>query len=199
MNASISRRTALRTGAAAGAAGVGMTVAAAAPVRAAQDATATGMRSERLEVDWTPVEPVSIVRAGSGPPQRGDHFYLDAPIYAAGDVNGTQIGTYQCFGVWTAAATDTDAPTQRLTTTQYRFDDGVIAGLINEGGANQPALEGAVHGGTGRYFGALGSFRQIGSAQGVATPGAPAPGPGTPAAGQVVVRAVFDLILPESS
>ena len=151
MNASISRRTALRTGAAAGAAGVGMTVAAAAPVRATQDATPTGMRSEHLEVDWTPVEPVSIVRAGSGPPQRGDHFYIDGPIYAAGDVNGTQIGTYQCFGAWTAAATETDAPDQRLTTIQFRFDDGIITGLINEGGRDQPSIVGAVQGGTGRY------------------------------------------------
>ena len=42
-------------------------------------------------------------------------------------------------------------------------------------------------------------MKQIGSAAGVATPGAAAPMAGTPAAGQLVVRAVFDLILPESS
>jgi hypothetical protein len=195
----ISRRTALRTGVAVGAAGVSLTASAAYPVSAAQDATPTGMRSEHLEVDFTPVDPVSIVRAGSGPPQRGDHFYIDGPIFAAGDVNGTQIGTYQCFGAWTAAGTATDAPNQRLTTIQFMFDDGAIMGLINEGGRDQPSIVGAVQGGTGRYTGALGTFRQVGSAAGVATPEAPSPMAGTPAAGQLVVRAVFDLILPESS
>jgi len=152
---------------------------------------------ERLEVDFTPVNPVSITLAGGGPPQRGDHFYIDGPIYAAGDVNGMQIGTYQCFGVWTHAATETDAPDQRLTTVQYRFDDGVITGLINEGGLDQPSLVGAVQGGTGRYIGVSGTFRQVGKAAGVATPGAASPPAGTPAAGQLVVRAVFDLTLPQ--
>ena len=60
MSGSISRRTALRAGAAAGAAGVSMTVGAAGPVRATQEATPTGMRSEHLEVDYTPVDPVTI-------------------------------------------------------------------------------------------------------------------------------------------
>src|SRR5215217_7918666 len=101
--ASISRRTALRAGAAVSAAGVGMTVAAAGPARAAQDATPAGMRSEHLEVLFTPVDPVTITRAGGGPPQRGDYFYVDGPIFAVDDVNGTQlgIGMYHCFGAWT--------------------------------------------------------------------------------------------------
>jgi hypothetical protein len=30
------------------------------------------MRSEHFEVVFTPVDPVSITRAGGGPPQRGD-------------------------------------------------------------------------------------------------------------------------------
>jgi hypothetical protein len=67
----ISRRTALRAGAA-GAAGVSMTVGAAGSVRATQDDTPPGMRSEHFEVVFTPVDPVSITRAGGGPPQRGD-------------------------------------------------------------------------------------------------------------------------------
>src|SRR5215217_1279935 len=111
----ITRRTALRAGAAASAAGVGMTVATAGPVRAAQDATPAGMRSEHLEVVFIPADPVTITLADGGPPQRGDHFYVDGPIYAMGDVNGTRIGTYQCFGAWTAAADDAVAPIQRLT------------------------------------------------------------------------------------
>ena len=194
----ISRRTALRAGAAAGAAGVSMTVGAASPVRAAQDATPDGMRREHLEVDWTPVDPVSITLAGGGPPQRGDHFFVDGAIYAAGDVNGTRIGTYQCFGVWTAAADDVDAPNQRLTTVQYMLDqEGAIMGLINEAGTGGP--DGAVQGGTGRFVGATGTFQQI-TMQGptpgvVATPGAP----GTPGPGQFVLRAVFDLVLPQQS
>jgi hypothetical protein len=192
--APISRRTALRAGAAASAAGVGMTVAAAGPVRAAQDAT--GMQSEHLEVVFTPADPVTITLAGGGPPQRGDYFYVDGPIYAAGDVNGTQIGMYHCFGAWTTAADDTDAPYQRLTTVQFLMDEGSIMGLINELGTEQVSNVGAVQGGTGRFASALGTFQQLpgpSAAEGTMA----TPGPGTPAAGQNVVRAVFELMLPQ--
>ena len=193
----ISRRSALRTGAAAGAAGVSMAAGAAGPARAAQDATPTGMRREHLEVDYTPVDPVTVTRAGGGPPQRGDHFYVDGPIYAAGDVNGTRIGTYQCFGAWTAAADDADAPIQRLTTVQFLLDDGAIVGLANEAGTM--GSFGAVHGGTGRFVGASGTFQQNGVQN--PTPGVvPTAGaPGTPGPGQYVLRAVFDLVLPQDS
>ena len=75
--AQISRRSALRAGAAASAAGMGMT-AAAGSVRAAQDAA--GMQSEHLEVVFTPSDPVTITLAGGGPPQRGDYFYVDGAI-----------------------------------------------------------------------------------------------------------------------
>jgi len=155
------------------------------------------MRSEHLEVDYTPVDPVTITRAGGGPPQRGDHFYVDGAIYAMGDVNGTRIGTYQCFGAWTAAADDAVAPIQRLTTVQFLLDDGAIVGLANEAGTI--GSFGAVHGGTGRFVGASGTFRQNGLQN--PTPGVvPAPGaPGTPGPGQYVLRAVFDLILPLES
>jgi hypothetical protein len=196
----ISRRTALRAGVAAGAAGVGMTASAANPSHAAaQEATPTGRSTEHLEVAFTPVHPVSITLAGGGPPQRGDHFFVDAAIYAVDDVNGTQIGTYQCFGAWTAAADATDAPNQRFTTVQYMMDDGAIMGLINEAGADPDSHVGAVQGGTGRFVGASGTFQQI-TVQGpqagvIATPGAP----GTPGPGQFVVRAVFDLTLPRRS
>jgi len=198
-NAPISRRTALRAGAAVSAAGVGMTVTSASPVRAAQGATPAapaGWITQHLEVLFTPVDPVTITLAGGGPPQRGDHFYVDGPIFAAGDVNGTQIGTYQCFGAWTTASTNTDAPNQRLTTVQYLFDDGSIAGLINEIGADPTSVFGAVQGGTGRYTGALGTFQQLpgpSAAEGTMA----TPGPGTPGAGQNVVRAVFELMVPQ--
>jgi hypothetical protein len=180
-----------------------MTAGAAALQRAAaQEGTPEakgGRRSEQLEVVLTPMNPVTITLAGGGPPQRGDHFYVDAPIYAAGDVNGTRIGTYQCFGAWTAAASATDAPDQRFTTVQYILDDGAIMGAINEAGANPDGHVGAVQGGTGRYVGASGTFQQI-TVQGpqagvIATPGPP----GTPGTGQFVVKAVFDLTLPRGS
>jgi hypothetical protein len=197
-NAPMSRRTALRAGAAASAAGVGMTVATAGPVRAAQEATPAGMRSEHLEVVFTPVDPVTITLAGGGPPQRGDYFYVDGPIFAVGDVNGTQIGMYHCFGAWTSAADATDVAYHRLTTVQYLLDEGSIMGIINEIGDDPTSLVGAVQGGTGRFTGALGTFQQLDG------PSAPegsmaTPGPGTPAAGQNVVWAVFELILPPGS
>jgi hypothetical protein len=193
----ISRRTALRAGAAAGAAGVSMTIGAAGSVRASQDDTPPGMRSEHFEVVYTPVDPVSITRAGGGPPQRGDYFYVDGPIYASGDVNGTRIGTYQCFGAWTAAADDLDAPIQRLTTVQFQLADGIITALVNEAGTT--GAFGAIQGGNGRFLGAIGTVQQIG----VQPPGpaedAPPNIPGTPNPGQYVLRAVFDLMLPQES
>jgi hypothetical protein len=51
-------------------------------------------------------------------------------IYAADDVNGTQIGMYHCFGAWTSAADAADAPYLRLTTVQFLMDEGSIMGLI---------------------------------------------------------------------
>ena len=197
-NGPISRRTALRAGAAASAAGVGMTVATAGPVRAAQEATPAGMRSEHLEVVFTPSDPVTITLAGGGPPQRGDYFYVDGPIYAVDDVNGTQIGMYHCFGAWTSAADATDVAYHRLTTVQFLMDDGSIMGLINEIGDDPTSLVGAVQGGTGRFTGALGTFQQLdgpSAAEGTMA----TPGPGTPGAGQNVVWAVFELILPQIS
>jgi hypothetical protein len=197
-NATIGRRSALWAGAAASAAGVGMTVTAAVPVRAAQDATPAGMQSEHLEVVFTPADPVTITLAGGGPPQRGDYFYVDGPIYAVDDVNGTQIGMYHCFGAWTSAADATDVAYHRLTTVQYLLDDGSIMGLINEIGDDPTSLVGAVQGGTGRFTGALGTFQQLdgpSAAEGTMA----TPGPGTPAPGQNVVWAVFELILPQGS
>lgn len=193
--APINRRNALRAGAAAGAAGMGIAGTGGSPVRASQDASPTPMRSEHLEFEFTPVDPVSITLAGGGPPQRGDHFYVDAAIYAAGDVNGTRIGTYQCFGVWVAAADDVDAPSQRLTTVQFQFADGVITGLVNEAGTTEAI--GVIQGGDGRFLGAIGTIRQIE----VQPPGieydVPPNVPGTPNPGQYVLRAVFDLMLPQ--
>jgi hypothetical protein len=174
----------------------------AAAAQATPPAPPPGWRSAHLEIEVTPVNAVSLTRAGSGPPQRGDFFHVDAPIFAAGNVNGTEIGRYQCFGVWTHAATDTGATDQRLTTVQFRFADGAIMGLINEGGSTD--YFGAVQGGTGKYTGALGTFKQLlvrGGTPGVATPGATpaAPSPGTPVAGQTVVHTVLNLLLPAGS
>jgi hypothetical protein len=175
----------MQAGAMAGAAGVALAISAAAPNRvAAQDGA---WRTEHLEVYFAPHDPVSITLAGSGPPQRGDSFYIDGPIYASNDVTGAQIGTYQCFGFWNAASDDTTAPTLRLTTVQFRLDDGSIMGLINEFGTELSV--GAVQGGTEKYIGALGTFRQD---------PVPAPSDGagaTPVAGASFM-ATFDLILP---
>jgi hypothetical protein len=163
----------------------------------AQDATPmaapAGWKAMHVEVSLIPHDPVTITLAGSGPPQRGDHFYIDAPIYAMGDENGSQVGTYQCFGAWTAAADDTSADNQRLTTVHYILQDGAIMGLINEAGADPNSHIGAVQGGSGAYAGAIGTFKQIsrtGAPVGVTAPGA------TPAAAPNVVDGVFDLLLP---
>jgi hypothetical protein len=180
----VSRRVALRTGAAAGVAGAALTVSAAGrSTVAAQDGA---WRTEHLEVDFAPHDPVSITLAGGGPPQRGDWFYIDGPIYAADDIGGAEIGTYQCFGAWNAASDDANAPTLRLTTVQYHLNDGSIMGLINEFGTEQSV--GAVQGGTGKYTGALGTFTQ--SPPPASTEGAAA----TPAPDGF--RATFELILP---
>ncbi|HEU4761930.1 MAG TPA: hypothetical protein VFS74_06375 [Gemmatimonadales bacterium] len=156
-------------------------------------AAPAGWTAKHVEVTFVPHDPVNITLAGSGPPQRGDHFYIDAPIYARGDEAGAQIGTYQCFGAWTAAANDEAATNQRLTTVQYALSDGSIMGLINEFGTEANVHVGAVQGGTGAYTGALGTFMQVGRAAPEATPGAtPAPAPGA-------VDATFELILPGQS
>ena len=187
----LSRRTALRhTGAATAAAVLGAVGLSRRTV--AQEVASAGWRTEHLEFEITPQDPVTIPRAGSGPPQRGDWFYVDAPIYAVGDVGGTQVGTYQCFGAWTHASDDATAHDLRLTTVQFRFDDGTIMGLINELGADPTTTFGAVQGGTGAYIGALGSFQQL--------PGTP---PATPSAGTPpavvpnVVLTTFELLLPD--
>ena len=145
----------------------------------------------------SPADPVTITLAGGGPPQRGDYFYVDGPIYAVDDVNGTQIGMYHCFGAWTTAADDTAAPYQRLTTVQFLMDEGSIMGLINELGTEPDSTVGAVQGGTGRYTGALGTFQQLPSGQAPRKERWRLAGPGTPGAGQNVVRAVFELMLPQ--
>jgi hypothetical protein len=174
--ARLDRRAALRAGAAGagvaiGAAGLGLGAASAGP--------------RTFEVDAVVVDPVSIVRAGSGPPQRGDFFHVSARIYDAGRTDGPVIGEYQCFGTWTAAGTDTGARDQRLTTVQYHlFGMGAIMGLINEGGADPTGHIGAVQGGTGAFAGALGTFRQLNLT---------GPIPGV-APGQTVFRASFDLM-----
>ncbi len=180
----IRRRRALRAGAAAGAAGLAVAATGGAAPAAAQ---AAAWRTMRFEVTLLIGMPVSIVRAGSGPPQRGDWFHVDAQIYAAGQTDRPPIGLYQCFGAWTNAATDTDAFDQRFTSVQFRLDRrGAIMGILNEGGADPSGHVGAVQGGTGEFAGALGTFQQL-LVSGPVTGVAP---------GQAVVRGVFDLILP---
>jgi hypothetical protein len=185
-------------GAAALLAAAGLERRAAAAQQATPQAATVSWQTMHLEVDFVPQHPVSITAAGGGPPQRGDWFFVDAPIYKPDDTNGTPIGTYLCFGAWTAAATANAAPNQRLTTVQYHLADGSVMGLINEGGpiANQPNVLGAVQGGTGAYVGAIGTFTQhtlapTGTVAGtIATPGA------TPAPTASPVRAIFDLLMP---
>jgi hypothetical protein len=164
----------------------------------AQDATPmaapAGWRTAQVKVSFVPHDPVSVTVAGGGPPQRGDHFYIDAPIYAMGDENGAQLGTYQCFGVWTAAATDTAAQNQRLTTVHFILADGAIDGLINEAGTDPSAHIGDVQGGTGAYAGATGTFTQV-IRQGTAVIPEESPA-ATPTAPPTVVDSTLDLLLP---
>lgn len=161
----ITRRAALRAGVAAGAVGAGLAASVSAPAAIRTVAAAQmSMRLEHLEVDAVPAGPVSIVAAGSGPPQRGDWFSISGPIYAVGD-RSTPIGQYNCFGPWTAASTDMEPRYRRLTSVQFDLmDAGSIMGLINEdtpANDDWSSLVGAVQGGTGRYTGALGTFVQI--------------------------------------
>ena len=179
----VSRRAALRAGATVGAVGAGLAVGAVgagpAPTSAADDVS---WRRDRVEVDFTPGDPISVVRAGSGPPMRGDTFYMDGPVYAKDDVGGNQAGMYHAFGVWTHDSTETNAPYQLLANVQFRlFAEGTIMGLINGGGTGPAGHEGAVQGGTGQYAGAQGTFRQ--------RPVSTDP--------RLVVRAVFELLVPE--
>jgi hypothetical protein len=196
----LSRRVAL--GRLAGLAGGALALAGAPRRAAAQQATATAAsvtwQAVHLEVDFVPEHPVSITVAGGGPPQRGDWFYVDAPIYRAGETTGTPIGVYQCFGAWTASATANDAPNQRLTSVQFHLDDGMLMGLINEGGpvANQPNVLGAIMGGTGAYAGASGTFNQFTLAPKGGTAGTISTEGGTPAPVASTVRSTFDLLVP---
>ena len=202
----ISRRAALRGlgggGLAAGLLGaVGLQRRDAVAQSMTPVAAPAGWGSMHLEIEVTPMNPVTITHAGGGPPQRGDFFHVDAPIFASGDVNGAEIGRYQCFGVWTHAANDASATDQRLTTVQFRFADGAIMGLINEAGTQAQEHVGAVQGGTGKYAAALGVFQQItvsGGTPGAATPGA-APSSGTPTAVPLLVHTTLELLLPSGS
>ena len=178
-----SRRAALHTGAAVAAAGASLATgtagATATVVSAAAEVT---WHRERLEVDFMPRDPVSGGSPGGGAPVRGDHLYMDGPIYARDDARGDQTGTYHAFGVWTSDASAVDAPYQLLATVQFRlFGTGSIMGMSNGGGTEPAGHEGAIQGGTGRYAGAQGTFRQQ-----VINDGPPP-----------VVRVTFDLILPE--
>jgi hypothetical protein len=144
---------------------VGVRLASAAPITAGPRRAGAGANQtsagRQFAVDWVPFGPAGITAAGGGPPQRGDWFFTEARIYEAGRTDGPEIGGYQCFGAWTAAATDTTAPNQRLTTVQVHLDGiGAIMGLINEGGT--VGNVGAVQGGTGDFAGALGTFTQEG-------------------------------------
>ena len=183
----LSRRAALRLGASMSAAAAGLAIGATASTPTPASALPMGWRKEHIDVGFIPIGAVSIVRAGSGPPQRGDAYFNEGTIYAevtpTGETRGPQIGIYRCFGPWVSASTDTSLPENRFTVVEYQlFDRGLITGLINEGGADGSAHIGAVHGGTGDFTGALGTFRQVIH--------------GTPA---VAVQVPFDLLLPDLS
>jgi len=166
--------------------GVGLVAGGALPAQAAAPIQRARWTTLHLELDITPVNPVSVVRAGSGPPQCGDSFYVEGPIFATGDAGGARIGKYQCFGPWTADSNDSGAPDNRLTTVEVTLDGRVaIMGLINETTmGSQAGIVGAVHGGTGEFLAALGSFHQ----PRMMVPGADG---GTVA----VLRGIFDLVL----
>jgi hypothetical protein len=80
---------------------------------------------------------------------------------------------YVCFGAWTRASTETGEFDLRLTTIQWRLPDGTLTGLVNEGGTDPASGRtgnahhlGTVQGGSGRFLGALGTFRQMPQAGG---------------------------------
>jgi hypothetical protein len=152
-----------------------------------------------LEVEFVPEHSVSITAAGGGPPQRGDWFYVDAPIFRSGDSGGTPIGVYQCFGAWTAAATANDAPDQRLTAVQFHLPDGMLMGIVNEGGttAYQPDLHGAIMGGTGAYAGASGTFSQFALSPKGGVAGTISTAGGTPTPVASAVRSRIELLVPK--
>ena len=178
----LSRRAALRTGAAIGGAGAGLAVGLVGGKPAANAAGDVDWQSERLEMDLTPADPVSIVRADGGTPMRGDTFYMDGALYAKDDAGGRQTGMYHAFGVWTHDATDSEAPYQLLVNVQFRlFGTGSIMGMVNGGGTEPAGHEGAIQGGTGQYAGAQGTFRQRVISE----------------APTLVVRAAFDMLLPK--
>jgi len=182
----LSRRAALRAGAVAGVVGAGL-AAAGMPSRVFGAAQGMNAQMLHLEVDVVVGMPVSIVRAGSGPPQRGDWFFVDAVIHEPDATDGPPIGDYQCFGAWTHASTDTTAPDQRFTSVQFSLASrGSIMGIINEAGADPASHVGAVQGGTGDFAGALGTFKQVPQSTGLT---GVTPGP-------TIFRGIFDLILP---
>jgi hypothetical protein len=186
----LSRRAALRAGAAVSAIGAGLGAGTTTPALGAMGAAAqdAGGRMQHVEVDAVVGTPVSIVRAGNGPPQRGDWFFVDAVLYEVDGTDGPALGNYQCFGAWTHAGTEANAPNQRLTSVQFSLAGrGSIVGLINEAGADPSSHVGAVQGGTGEFAGVLGTFRQVPLTTAITgvTPGQP------------VFRGMFDLILPD--
>ena len=156
----ISRRTAVRAGVAASAA---VTVGAVSAAHgAAQEATppAMGMATEHLEVDRRRRQPgddharrwwtarngatISILTGRSTPPATPA-----AP----------RLGNTTASGPGPPPPTTPDATYQRLTTVQFRLEDGSIMGLINEVGPTQVANVGAVQGRNRTHTpGALGTF-----------------------------------------
>src|SRR5262249_22994865 len=109
-----------------------------------------------------PPAPAPPARRGGGPPPAARGFSPPPPPPRPARPPRRQIGVYQCFGAWTAAGTDTNAPDQRFTAVQYNLAGrGAIMGLVNEGGARADDLVGAITGGTGEFLGAQGSFRQV--------------------------------------
>lgn len=187
------RRQALRMGAAVGAAGAGVAAGLSGPgsAPAPAQAQASAWKTMHLELDVVTATNEFITQAGSGPPQRGDWQYADGKIYAGGDAGGTQLGTYQCYGGWTSAFSDTGLAGNRLVAIQFLLSGrGSIMGMINEGSPDASKnLVGAVSGGTGDFTGALGTFQQF-----ILMPPTP-----TSTAGRnqgAVLHGVFDLMLP---
>jgi hypothetical protein len=164
----MSRRMALRAGAALTAVGAGAVVnsrgAVHSPVRGAA-AQPGPWRTLQLEFDFVGVNGVVFDRLGglnpAGTPlEQGDHCNIAWRLHNPDQTDGEQMGEYHCFGPYTRSAMEQgQAGMDCITVARFRLAEGTIFGIVD---CCPPHWEGAgaVHGGTDAYLGAFGAIRQ---------------------------------------